>query len=133
MLKRDPRNPEANRFFADLHLSRNRCAEAAPFLQRLVASDPQDAGAWAQYGNCLAELSDFAHAGPALQKALDLGVEDEEVFLNRARAYRQEGAKDMAESILSFLLTRNPKNEKASALQAKFKEQDGRMGSGPEE
>ncbi len=130
VLRLDSNQLEAARFFADLRSEQKRWAEASPFLRRLAEAEPGNGRAWARYGNCLTELSDFSHAGPALQSALDLGIEDEDVFINRARAYREEGAKDMAASILNFLLTRNPKSERARQWQAKFAEEDGGIGAG---
>ena len=113
LLRKVPNHVEANRFLADKRISQKRFSESIPFLRLLVDLDPKDGKSWAKYGNSLIETSNFSEASTALQTALDLGIEDEDVFINRARAYHAEGTKDMAISIMNFLVTRNPKSEKA--------------------
>ncbi len=94
--------------------------EAAICLRRIVAVNPEDRAAWESLGNSLALVPDLKAAAEPLQKAIDLGSEQESVLINRARAYRNEGEHDMAESILSFLLGENPKSYLALIWSAHF-------------
>jgi Tfp pilus assembly protein PilF len=70
-------------------------------------------------------IPDLKAASGPLQAAIDLGAQSDEVYINRARAYRAEGEKRMAASILHFLMTRNPRNYLAVLWSAKFAEEDG--------
>jgi Tfp pilus assembly protein PilF len=81
---------------------------------------------WAELGHCLALQNQWKEAAIALQKALDLNVEDEELLIHRARAYRENGDPDLAQSILEFLLSRDPKSYLALGWSAKFAEEDGK-------
>lgn len=116
---------EAHAWLAAYHRGERNYLDAAFHFGRLAEIHPGDPKAWENLGNSLALVPDLASAGEALQKALDLGVEADEVYVNRARAYRHEGVKDMAASIMEFLLSRNPRNHLALIWSAKFAEEDG--------
>jgi Flp pilus assembly protein TadD len=93
--------------------------------RRVSEHHPSDAKAWENLGNALAMIPDLASASVPLQTAIDLGAQSDEVYVNRARAYRMEGSKDMATSILEFLLNRNAHDYLAVLWSAKFAEEDG--------
>jgi tetratricopeptide (TPR) repeat protein len=121
----NPASDEAMIFLASHYQGAREYRDAAFHFRNLATAHPGDAKAWENLGNCLAMIPDLAAAVEPLQKAIDLGAQSDEVFINRARAYRQEGAKDMAASILEFLLARNPNGYLALLWSAKFAEEDG--------
>jgi tetratricopeptide (TPR) repeat protein len=121
----DSANEEANAYLATMRQSAREYKEAASHYRRLVQYHPKDAKAWENLGNALAMVPDLAAASGPLQTAIDLGAQSDEVYINRARAYRLEGSKDMAASILEFLLNRNPHDYLAVLWSAKFAEEDG--------
>ena len=125
MARLDSTHEEANAFLAKAHLASREYREAAFYYRRLALARPQDGNAWAGLGNSLALIPSLAEASDPLQKAIDLGVTSDEIYINRARAYRYEGAKDMAASILEYLLALNPKNYLAVLASAKFAAEDG--------
>jgi Flp pilus assembly protein TadD len=122
---RDPSDHAAQEFLAAWHLDERNYLDAAHHYRQLARARPGDAKAWEDLGNCLAMIPDLEAAGEALQVALDLGAVSEETYVNRARAYRQEGSRDMAASILDFLLSRNPRSYLALAWSARFAAEDG--------
>lgn len=121
----DSANEEANAYLATVRQSAREYKEAASHYRRMVQYHPKDAKAWENLGNALAMIPDLAAASGPLQTAIDLGAQSDEVYINRARAYRLEGSKDMAASILEFLLNRNPHDYLAVLWSAKFAEEDG--------
>jgi tetratricopeptide (TPR) repeat protein len=121
----DTANEEANAFLATLSQSAREYKDAALHYRRAAQSHPGDAKAWENLGNALAMIPDLKAASGPLQTAIDLGAQSDEVYINRARAYRLEGSKDMAASILEFLLNRNPHDYLAVLWSAKFAEEDG--------
>jgi Tfp pilus assembly protein PilF len=120
-------NDEASLFLAAHFQASREYRDAAVYYAKLAQAHPQDMKEWENLGNCLALIPDLAAAAEPLQKAIDLGSQSDEAFINRARAYRHEGAKDMASSILEFLLTRNPRGYLALLWSAKFAEEDGQQ------
>lgn len=124
--RHDPAQAEAHAWLAGWHRGERNYLDAAHHYRMLAKEKPEDAKAWEGLGNCLAMVPDLAAAGEPLQKAIDLGAESDEVYVNRARAYREEGSKDMAASILEFLLSRNPRSYLGLLWSAKFAEADGR-------
>ncbi len=125
MYRVDPANEEANAFLAPAAQAAREYKEAAAHYRRLAHYHPKDAKIWENLGNALAMIPDLETASTALQSAIDLGAQSDEVYINRARAYRMEGSKDMAASILEFLLNRNPHDYLAMLWSAKFAEEDG--------
>lgn len=123
--RHEPVSGEANDFLSAWHQGRRNYLDAAHHFRIRLKEHPEDAQAWEHMGNCLALAADLGGAGDALQKAIDLGAKSDEAFVNRARAYRQEGAKDMAASIMDFLVNRNPRSYLALVWSAKFAEEDG--------
>jgi tetratricopeptide (TPR) repeat protein len=121
----DSLNAEANEALGAGHQAVREYREAAVHYRRVAKAHPADPRAWENLGNALAMVPDFKAASAPLQTALDLGAQSDEVFINRARAYRAEGEKDMAASILRFLLGRDPHDYLASLWSAKFAEEDG--------
>ncbi len=122
----DPENADARRNLADAALKKRDFKGAIPHLRDLAKMNPTQGKVWAELGHCLALDNQWKEAAGALQKALDLNVDDEELFINRARAYRRNGDPDLAESILEFLLSRNPRSYLALSWSAKFAEEDGK-------
>lgn len=122
----DTLNEEANAYLAPIRQSAREYREAAMHYRRVAQFRPKDPQAWENLGNALAMIPDLAAATGPLQTAIDLGAQSDEVYINRARAYRKEGAKDMAASILEFLLNRNPHDYLAILWSAKFAEEDGK-------
>lgn len=122
----DTTSSEANAFLASHYQAERNYKDAAIHFGRILREKPEDGKVWESLGNCLALVPDMDRAGEALQNALDLGIESDEVYVNRARAYRHDGAKDMAASILEFLITRNSRSYLALVWSAKFAEEDGR-------
>lgn len=123
----DPANEEANAHLAGVRQAAREYKEAAVHYRRLAQYHPNDASAWENLGNALAMVPDLSAASSPLQTAIDLGAQSGEVYINRARAYRLEGSKDMAASILGFLLNRNPQDYLAVVWSAKFAEEDGKQ------
>ncbi|MDQ2999922.1 MAG: tetratricopeptide repeat protein [Fibrobacterota bacterium] len=123
----DSANEEANAHLAGVRQAAREYKEAAVHYRRLAQYHPSDASAWENLGNSLAMVPDLAAASTPLQTAIDLGAQSGEVYINRARAYRLEGSKDMAASILAFLLSRNPHDYLAVVWSAKFAEEDGKQ------
>ncbi|MDB5105059.1 MAG: Tetratricopeptide repeat-containing protein, partial [Fibrobacteres bacterium] len=121
----DASNEEANAYLASVRQASREYKEAAGHYRRLTQLHPADAKAWENLGNALALIPDLAAARVPLQTAIDLGAQSDEVYINRARAYRMDGSKDMAASILEFLLNRNPHDYLAILWSAKFAEEDG--------
>lgn len=121
----DTLNAEANEILAQDLQASHAYMEAARHYRRVARSRPSDAKAWENLGNALAMIPDLKGASGPLQAAIDLGAQSDEVYINRARAYRAEGEKSMAASILHFLLTRNPRDYLAVLWSAKFAEEDG--------
>ncbi|HKP96405.1 MAG TPA: tetratricopeptide repeat protein, partial [Fibrobacteria bacterium] len=121
----DPANEEANAYLAGVRQAAREYKEAAAHYRRIAQYHPKDAKAWENLGNALAMIPDLSAASGPLQTAIDLGAQSDEVYINRARAYRLEGSKDMAASILEFLLNRNPHDYLAVLWSAKFAEEDG--------
>jgi Flp pilus assembly protein TadD len=125
----DTLNEEANAYLASIRQSAREYREAATHYRRVAQYRPKDPQAWENLGNALAMIPDLAAASGPLQTAIDLGAQSDEVYINRARAYRKEGAKDMAASILEFLLNRDPHDYLANLWSAKFAEEDGKPSS----
>jgi tetratricopeptide (TPR) repeat protein len=121
----DTLNDEANAYLAAVRQAAREYREAAMHYRRVAQFHPNEAKAWENLGNALAMIPDLRAASGPLQTAIDLGAQSGEVYINRARAYRLEGAKDMAASILEFLLNRNPHDYLANLWSAKFAEEDG--------
>lgn len=121
----DTANEEANAYLAAMSQAAREYKDAALHYRLAVQSRPNDAKAWENLGNALAMVPDLKSASGPLQTAIDLGAQSDEVYINRARAYRLEGSKDMAASILEFLLNRNPHDFLAMLWSAKFAEEDG--------
>ncbi|MEO7777836.1 MAG: tetratricopeptide repeat protein [Fibrobacteria bacterium] len=121
----DAAHDEANAYLGAVSQSARDYKEAAMHYRRVAQYHPKDAAAWENLGNALAMIPDLAAASAPLQTAIDLGAQSDEVYINRARAYRLEGSKDMAASILEFLLNRNPRDYLAVLWSAKFAEEDG--------
>jgi Flp pilus assembly protein TadD len=121
----DTLNADANAALAASHQAAHEYREAAVHYRRVVDARPTDAKAWENLGNALAMIPDLKAASGPLQTAIDLGAQSDEVYVNRARAYRVEGAKDMAASILEFLLNRDSHDYLAVLWSAKFAEEDG--------
>jgi tetratricopeptide (TPR) repeat protein len=124
----DSLNEEANAWLAAVNQSAREYREAAAHYRRLAQFHPNDPKVWENLGNSLAMIPDLKAASGPLQTAIDLGAQSDEVYVNRARAYRLEGSKDMAASILEFLLNRNPHDYLAVLWSAKFAEEDGKQG-----
>jgi tetratricopeptide (TPR) repeat protein len=95
------------------------------FFARMTLLAPEKREGWEWLGISLAAAGDLQTAAEPLQKAIDLGSVREEVFIHRARAYREVGEKDMAESMLSFLLSQNPRSYLALVWSARFAKSDG--------
>lgn len=121
----DTLNAEANEILAQDRQAAHAYEEAARHYRRVARSRPSDPKAWENLGNALAMIPDLKAASGPLQAAIDLGAQSDEVYINRARAYRAEGEKGMAASILHFLLIRNPRDYLAVLWSAKFAEEDG--------
>jgi tetratricopeptide (TPR) repeat protein len=121
----DPDDENANAYLGSIRQAEKEYKEAAVHFRRLADLHPTDGKVWENLGNALAMIPDLAAAAIPLQTAIDLGAESDEVYINRARAFRIEGAKDMAESILEFLLSRNANSYLAMLWTAKFAEEDG--------
>ena len=121
----DSLNAEANAALGADRQAAHAYSEAARHYRRVAEAHPSDPTAWENLGNALALIPDLKAASGPLQTAIDLGAQSDEVFINRARAYRAEGEKKMAASILHFLLSRNPRDYLAVLWSAKFAEEDG--------
>ncbi|MBW8889272.1 MAG: hypothetical protein JF616_16075 [Fibrobacteres bacterium] len=121
----DSLNPEANAAMGAVRQAAHEYGEAARHYRRVAEAHPTDASAWENLGNALALVPDLKAASGALQTAIDLGAQSDEVYINRARAYRAEGEKKMAASIVQFLLSRDPRDYLAVLWSAKFAEEDG--------
>jgi tetratricopeptide (TPR) repeat protein len=121
----DTLNAEANAALGAARQAAHEYREAAKHYRRVADAHPSDPGAWENLGNALALIPDLKAASGPLQTAIDLGAQSDEVYINRARAYRAEGEKRMAASILHFLLSRNPRDYLAVLWSAKFAEEDG--------
>lgn len=121
----DTLNADANASLAAAHQAAHEYRDAARHYRRVAEAHPADPQAWENLGNALAMIPDLKAASRPLQAAIDLGAQSDEVYINRARAYRAEGEKGMAASILHFLLTRNPRDYLAVLWSAKFAEEDG--------
>ncbi len=121
----DTTDAEANLFLAKSLQTNRDYKQAARHFRRLAEAHPSDPKAWENLGIALSMIPDLPAAAIPLQTAIDLGAESDEVYINRARAYRIEGAKDMAGSILAFLLARNSQDYLATLWSAKFAEEDG--------
>lgn len=130
--RQDSLNADANAYLGSIRQSARKYREAATHYRRVAQFHPKDAKAWENLGNALAMIPDLAAASGPLQTAIDLGAQSDEVYINRARAYRKEGAKDMAASIIEFLLNRNPHDYLAILWSAKFAEEDGKPASAME-
>jgi len=121
----DSLNAEANAAIGAARQAAHEYGEAARHYRRVAEAHPTDASAWENLGNALALIPDLKAASSALQTAIDLGAQSDEVYINRARAYRAEGEKKMAASIVQFLLSRDPRDYLAVLWSAKFAEEDG--------
>jgi Flp pilus assembly protein TadD len=121
----DSLNPEANAAMGAVRQAAHEYREAARHYRRVAEAHPSDPSAWENLGNALALVPDLKAASGPLQTAIDLGAQSDEVYINRARAYRAEGEKKMAASIVQFLLGRNPRDYLAVLWSAKFAEEDG--------
>lgn len=121
----DSLNAEANAAIGADRQAAHEYREAARHYRRVAEAQPSNPAAWENLGNALALVPDLKAASGPLQTAIDLGAQSDEVFINRARAYRAEGEKKMAASILNFLLSRNPRDYLAVLWSAKFAEEDG--------
>lgn len=121
----DSQDEGAHRFLSQSAQESGDYKEAAVHFRKISETHPTDPKAWENLGNALAMIPDLPAATSSLQTALDLGAESDEVYINRARAFRMEGSKDMAASILEFLLSRNHKDYLATLWSAKFAEEDG--------
>jgi Flp pilus assembly protein TadD len=123
----DTLNEEANAFLASERRASRDYKAAAMHFRRVADNHPKDAKAWEDLGNALAMVPDLTAARGPLQTAIDLGAQSDEVYINRARVYRKEGAEDMAASIMDFLLERNAHDYLAILWSAKFAEEDGKQ------
>jgi tetratricopeptide (TPR) repeat protein len=121
----DTLNPDANAAMGAARQADHDYREASRHYRRVAEAHPSDPAAWENLGNALALIPDLKSASGPLQTAIDLGAESDEVYINRARAYRAEGERKMAASILHFLLSRNPQDYLAVLWSAKFAEDDG--------
>ena len=121
----DANDEEAMVSMAQTYRDAKDYKQASQLYRQLANLHPKDAKILENLGNTLAMIPDLQAAGEPLQAAIDLGAESDEVYINRARAFRVEGSKDMAASILEFLLSRNPKSYMAYLWSSKFAEEDG--------
>ncbi len=121
----DSLNPDANAALGAARQAAHEYGEAARHYRRVAEARPTDASAWENLGNALALIPDLKAASGPLQTAIDLGAQSDEVYINRARAYRAEGEKKMAASVVQFLLSRDPRDYLAVLWSAKFAEEDG--------
>ncbi len=123
----DPSDEEAHAFLGLARQNAKDYLQAAYHFRLIADLHPTSAKAWEDLGNALAMIPDLAAAAGPLQSAIDLGAESDEVYINRARAFRVEHSKDMAASILEFLLSRKAQNYLALLWSGKFAEEDGNM------
>jgi len=121
----DTADEDANAFLGMISQNNKDYKQAVNFYRSVASKRPSDARAQENLGNALAMIPELQAASEILQAAIDLGTESDEVYVNRARAYRVEGNKEMATSIIQFLLTRDTANYLATLWMAKFAEEDG--------
>ncbi|MEM7310541.1 MAG: sulfatase-like hydrolase/transferase [Planctomycetota bacterium] len=86
--------------------ARNRHAEAARALERVVAQNPRNHDAWARLGRLRMRLADFTGAAEALERFVAIGPPWPHVYMNLGRCYegleRFEEAADWMEKGLAL-------------------------------
>jgi tetratricopeptide (TPR) repeat protein len=121
----DPSDEDANAFLGPVRVAAKEYKEAVVHFQKIADLHPDQASAMENLGNALAMIPDLPAAAIPLQAAIDLGANSDEVYINRARAYRIEASRDLASSLLDYMLSQDPENYLALLWTAKFAEEDG--------
>jgi tetratricopeptide (TPR) repeat protein len=78
-------------FVADRRGKRRDCAAALKLLQRIIETNPRDAGALVRAGFCLSELSQHEEALPFFERALQVSPSYAEAHAYLSLAYRALG------------------------------------------
>jgi tetratricopeptide (TPR) repeat protein len=113
VVRLDSSNVEAAGALADIRFNDRKYADAAALYAKVTAVKGGDKNMWANYGNALIEIKNIEGAKRALQRAVDLGEKSPKVMTSLARIYKEEGNTEKAESILSEMVKKDPRNHMA--------------------
>ncbi len=114
VVRLDSGNVEAASALAEIRFADRKYADAAALYARVTATGKNiDKSVWANYGNALLEIKHIDEAKRAFQRAVDLGEKSPRVMTSLARIYKEEGNVDKAESILSEMVKKDPRNHLA--------------------
>jgi len=123
-----PTHPEVLRVRAIVAHQRNRFAESAALLRRVVEERPYDALPWNNLGSALAELRDIDGAIVAFRKCTELAPQRAAPWFNLGRALDMQGRVDEAHAALVEALRRDPNHISARVTLARVLQFMGRIG-----
>ncbi len=113
VVRLDSGNVEATSALADIYFAERKYVEATTLYTRVTANKNVDKAIWANFGYALLETKQISGAKKAFQRAVDLGENSPRVMTSLARIYKEEGNVDKAESILSAMVKKDPRNHMA--------------------
>ncbi|MBW1982543.1 MAG: tetratricopeptide repeat protein [Deltaproteobacteria bacterium] len=96
--------------FADLPMRQDRMAEAISNHLKVLASDPDNALAYYHLGYCWGRIGDHQEEVVAYLRAVDLGLQREDLYYNLGMAWAELGAYDRAEQALEKAVAMAPDN-----------------------
>lgn len=116
-----PRNLEFQNKLAGNLYNQNKKEEAERIYRKIIEEYPGFAPAWCNLGVIFLENNDLGMAMTFYNKALSLDPDYELALLNKAAILIYEKKNSEAKITLKKILKKNPKNEKALALQDRLK------------
>jgi tetratricopeptide (TPR) repeat protein len=125
VLRVDSNHVKALAGLSGIRLAGGGYEEAAQLLRRLTAARPEDAAAFADYGQALQALNRTGEAKDAFAKAYDLGDHRPLVVGSLVRQHRKSGTLDAALPILEEWLRQSPEDDEAAAWAADLAEKSG--------
>ena len=94
LLKRFPNSPVLLEWFADFYERRGDFETASSFLEKLLKIRPDSKGAHISRGNILLAKGDTTGAIISYRRAIELGAEDDSIYLTLISIYRNRGELD---------------------------------------
>jgi tetratricopeptide (TPR) repeat protein len=125
VLRVDSNHVKALAGLSGIRLAGGGYEEAAQLLRRLTAARPEDAAAFADYGQALQALNRTGEAKDAFAKAYDLGDHRPLVVGSLVRQHRKSGTLDAALPSLEEWRRQSPEDDVAAAWAADLAEKSG--------
>ena len=114
VIRLDSGNVEAASSLAEIRFEDRKYGDAAALYGRVTSTGKAiDKSIWANYGYALLETKRIDEAKRAFQRAVDLGEKSPRVMTSLARIYKEQGNVEKAETILSEMVKKDPRNHLA--------------------